>query len=452
VRDVVRVAVFAAAVFGCSDGAQVASPLPDVTTAADAVATDVPVTDVPATDVPATDAVGVDGGRVDAGPADAGCVGGAVLCGDRCVSLRSDNEHCGACGMRCRAGTMCSEGVCGVTCGGGLMACNGACKDLQNDGQHCGACNTACPEGQRCNGGMCNCGGTRRPCDVRGATVCIDLETDGQHCGACGNACPGGQRCEAGRCVTTCGGGLLLCGDRCTDPRYDPENCGTCGRACPTAPNRSTVCVNTACSLGLCADGFADCDNNPVNGCEAALARDATNCGRCGFACPEGRFGTVSCTPGGCAIACQAGYANCDGSVANGCEVDTNNDPSHCGGCGVRCPSGQGCQRGVCRAGGLCSVLASIQCVAWGGRVAETSPGSGRIICTTGGRGGADLCNASCDNYRIYAWRAGARPLVCSTANANTIAGGIYTGPVTCGCEQPLRNCGSWDISGCVAD
>ena len=151
-------------------------------------------------------------------------------------------------------------------------------------------------------------------------------------------------------------------------------------------------------------------------------------------------------------MTCDAGYADCDADAASGCEVDTNNDPRNCGGCGRACPSGQGCQRGVCQSGTACSIMAAINCVGWGGSVVETSPGSGRVICTRNGRPGTDFCNASCDNYRIFAWRAGARPAVCATQTADTVAGGSYTGPVTCGCDQPLRRCGSWDMSTCVSD
>lgn len=206
------------------------------------------------------------------------------------------------------------------------------------------------------------------------------------------------------------------------------------------------------CAQSACADGFADCDNDYGNGCEAALATSTTHCGRCGNRCPEGRFGSVTCAMGACALACQPGFADCDGDVGNGCEVDTNNDPTHCGACGVRCPSGQGCQRGVCRSGTTCSQLAMIRCVGWGGVVAETSPGSGRIVCVRGGRSATDMCNASCDNYRIYAWRAGARASVCASHTANTLAGTVYTGPVFCGCDQPLRQCETWDLSACVSD
>jgi hypothetical protein len=46
---------------------------------------------------------------------------------------------------------------------------------------------------------------------------------------------------------------------------------------------------------------------------------------------------------------CNPGYSNCDGSDANGCEVNTNADPKNCGGCGTVCPPNTpACASGKC--------------------------------------------------------------------------------------------------------
>ena len=37
-----------------------------------------------------------------------------------------------------------------------------------------------------------------------------------------------------------------------------------------------------------CAAGFADCDANPANGCEASTLTSAEHCGGCGMACASG--------------------------------------------------------------------------------------------------------------------------------------------------------------------
>src|SRR5207253_3060536 len=42
-----------------------------------------------------------------------GCPGGLTPCGDTCVNLRTDREHCGACGTSCAGtGQPCYDGAC----------------------------------------------------------------------------------------------------------------------------------------------------------------------------------------------------------------------------------------------------------------------------------------------------------------------------------------------------
>lgn len=45
---------------------------------------------------------------------------------------------------------------------------------------------------------------------------------------------------------------------------------------------------------------------------------------------------------------CVAGYGDCDGNRANGCEADLSANASHCGSCGLRCGRHQRCRNGVC--------------------------------------------------------------------------------------------------------
>ncbi|MEM9193233.1 MAG: MopE-related protein [Myxococcota bacterium] len=49
---------------------------------------------------------------------------------------------------------------------------------------------------------------------------------------------------------------------------------------------------------------------------------------------------TAACTMGSCDVAmCDAGFDNCDGMSATGCNLSTVADPMNCGGCGVLCDS-----------------------------------------------------------------------------------------------------------------
>jgi hypothetical protein len=122
-----------------------------------------------------------------------------------------------------------------------------------------------------------------------------------------------------------------------------------------TAPNGTPACADSACTIGACNPGFADCDRNLANGCEVNTQVDPGNCSACGVVCSPANA-APACLTGMCAIAaCMPGFANCDGNVANGCEVNVGTDANNCGGCGIRCSIANG--TGACNAG-LCAVAA----------------------------------------------------------------------------------------------
>ncbi|MDF2697366.1 MAG: hypothetical protein K0S65_5749, partial [Labilithrix sp.] len=56
------------------------------------------------------------------------------------------------------------------------------------------------------------------------------------------------------------------------------------------------------------------------------------------------------CDYGICKLACGMRWANCNGNVDDGCEVDIFSDPRNCGGCGISCDvaAGQACAGGRC--------------------------------------------------------------------------------------------------------
>lgn len=102
------------------------------------------------------------------------------------------------------------------------------------------------------------------------------------------------------------------------DLNTDADNCGQCGRACPRQ-NGTPSCQNGFCSIA-CAQGFDDCDHNIVDGCEANLGNDVSNCGLCGNHCSYAN-GIGACEDGGCALTgCQRGYYDLDQNPADGCE------------------------------------------------------------------------------------------------------------------------------------
>ncbi len=56
--------------------------------------------------------------------------------------------------------------------------------------------------------------------------------------------------------------------DACeTDIKSDPQNCGACGQDCG-----ADLCSGGHCTKMDCAEGSADCDADPTNGCEVNLS------------------------------------------------------------------------------------------------------------------------------------------------------------------------------------
>jgi len=133
----------------------------------------------------------------------------------------------------------------------------------------------------------------------------------------------------------TCPEGQTLCGTECVDLTTSSD-CGACGNQC-VAANGIADCVGGHCAIATCDNGFADCDGDPANGCEANVGSDPANCGFCGHECTVAN-GTAGCALGQCTIAsCAPGFADCDETPVDGCETDTATNPSNCGACGNDC-------------------------------------------------------------------------------------------------------------------
>jgi hypothetical protein len=289
-----------------------------------------------------------------AGRCQIGCPMGQDVCNSQCVNLQTDRAHCGSCGAVCGAGLVCALGRCAVECGPNLADCGGRdggagatplCTNTQTDRLHCGGCGTACEAGQICVRGACvaNCPRGQQSCGGH----CVDVLSDRANCGGCGIACGTGQVCANGLCAADCIAGQTACGGACRDLANDPANCGACGNACPRPANATAFC-STRCAF-QCLAGFGDCDGDAANGCETLLI-SATHCGACGLEC---RFshGNAACTDGACRLTgCDAGFSDCDGEEANGCETNTQSDRTSCGACDQSCAAGQLCSAGVCRA------------------------------------------------------------------------------------------------------
>ncbi|MEZ4394000.1 MAG: hypothetical protein R3A48_23245 [Polyangiales bacterium] len=294
------------------------------------------------------------------------CPGGTSACGGACVDTQTNLTHCGGCDRPCPQGQSCAAGSCVLLCPAPLTACDGACVDVARNGSHCGGCGRRCAALEVCAGGSCTA--VCAPGEARCAEACVDLSSDAANCGRCGVVCPGAEgtaRCVAGRCESPgCLTGFADCdGDTangCETPTTSIASCGRCGRACDV-PNATARCADGACLVGECGEGFADCDRSPANGCEVNTASDPMNCGGCGSVCVPASGARATCVNGVCgtsSIACSPDTADCDGAPANRCEADLATSLDDCGRCGNRCAVANGaaaCRAGTC---GLASCAA----------------------------------------------------------------------------------------------
>ncbi|MGA2449773.1 MAG: hypothetical protein ABTD50_13905 [Polyangiaceae bacterium] len=171
------------------------------------------------------------------------------------------------------------------------------CASTQTDTANCGACGVACTPGQLCTSGQCLTCGSLTACALEGGVpYCANTETDNANCGGCGALCDAGQTCSGGQCATTCVMPMVVCSGTCASVETDPDNCGDCGNVCGTA-NATAFCSAGVCALA-CQTGFADCDGVNGNGCEVQTSTDVANCGGCGTACDASEHAV--CASGQC--------------------------------------------------------------------------------------------------------------------------------------------------------
>jgi hypothetical protein len=172
-----------------------------------------------------------------------GCPEGKTRCKDRCVNLKTNENHCGSCSNRFEEGQECIDGV----CSGGEPICN-----------------PPCPEGEECVHGTC----------CPNAQVCSTLTT--LTCCAEGEDCIQGGVCQvcppAEPVCTGCACETLACTDTCN------PNTISGGVCYDDADGVGTICV---CGFAQCTD---DCSGCTSLGLTCALA-DPTGCGGAQFQC-----------------------------------------------------------------------------------------------------------------------------------------------------------------------
>lgn len=312
------------------------------------------------------------------------CPPGRVTCpGSRfpCdVDLGTDGNNCGACGHVCPTGGgldtfVCIEGACALACGRERLDCDGlsdnGCETNIIDANHCGKCGNQCTDPDRpcmyqdpqrttvacgCPVGQTYCSG-----------VCVNLKENDSHCGACGVSCGSGgvdasvapnvgYGCVGGTCGSKCKAQFANCNgpieEGCDTNIYTDDNCGGCGNVCP-ADQHCRVNAETNFPECMCEPGLTFCQQRCAGSICTGQCVDVTsdlgNCGACGASCGD-ILGNSRCSYGACVHECPKGTEDCNNSLADGCEVDTDGDPRNCGGCGRACDAvaGQACVAGRC--------------------------------------------------------------------------------------------------------
>ena len=241
-------------------------------------------------------------------------------------------------------------------CKSGKKCCSGTCAELDSDAAHCGTCGNSCESGVNstaaCKKGICSltCDKGYADCDLQPFNGCeINILGNPLHCGDCKTAClfaNSTPACDQGKCaIAQCTKGFADCDKDVktgceVELGSDPNNCSACGNKCAPTAHSQPICAAGKCSSGACEKGFGDCNADPKDGCEIDFQKDPAHCGDCGTDCsgfPVAN-GVSACVAGFCGVgACAAGYADCDASSFDGCESKLDSDVSNCGACGAPC-------------------------------------------------------------------------------------------------------------------
>ncbi len=209
----------------------------------------------------------------------------------------------------CRQSSDCVGHAQGALChvpSGRCVACLAA-ADSCPLAEHCDDAVHVCVAGCRSDEG-CFAGDGGLADATDGGVGPLHCDLSAHACVACLETlhCPSGTVCVGHACVPGCSDALICttgrmcCAGGCVDESADPLNCGACDRACAFA-NAAPNCVAGSCAMGACNAGFGDCDGSAANGCETSVYGNQDHCGACGRACLGGTLcGYDSCAPAYC--------------------------------------------------------------------------------------------------------------------------------------------------------
>jgi hypothetical protein len=409
---------------------------------------------------------------------DGDCPDGFTLCGDSCVDLMSDPDHCGSCDNACpgaeNADPVCTGGTCSTACREGYV-------DLDGDGD----CETACTptsDTETCNGLDDNCNGEidegfdcasgalvactttcgtegegfcGEDCTLPSADACTPpVET----CNGLDDDCDGdadnGFDCPAGQlvpCTTTCGTtGEGRCHDDCTLPTVDEcgiglevcngedDNCnGAIDEGYPCAAGASVPCTTTCGSSGT-----GTCSST----CTLPLPTDCTppaeTCNGLDDDCVGGADDTFACVMGtsvSCTTTCgSTGSGTCSTTCTLPSPSSCTPPAETCNGLDDDCTgyaddgTGMECVRGT----------TGISCTTPGGGLPGTQDCSGS--CTLGDCcASTDPCNGYDDDCDTIPDPGCCTALdTCGCAGSASVPG-TYTGSTSSMADDYHGGCGS---------
>ncbi|MBX7182344.1 MAG: hypothetical protein K1X82_09545 [Bacteroidia bacterium] len=252
------------------------------------------------------------------------CPVGQTFCGSGCVNLVNDINNCGSCGHACNlpnAISACNAGVCVlVSCQSGWSNADGITSNGCEFNLSTPISADAGPDQTLfCTTTATLAANTAAPAiglwtiiSGTGGSITTPSSATSTFTGQLGNTYT--LRWSVGNGVNTV-----------TDDVQISFN------SCPTVANGTNTCVNGVCVI-TCTSGFANCDGNPANGCEVNLNNNVSNCGACGNTGTSLPNATPTCVNGLITIAsCNNGWANCNGNVADGCELQISTVAANAG-------------------------------------------------------------------------------------------------------------------------
>ncbi|HMI88153.1 MAG TPA: hypothetical protein VK550_28910 [Polyangiaceae bacterium] len=142
-----------------------------------------------------------------------------------------------------------------------------------------------------------------------------------------------------------------LCNDKCVSKTEPQTGCASDSCIPCTLAQTTATCGSTGlCAVAGCLRSYRDCNRLPDDGCEIDIDHDPEHCGSCTAQPCVVPNAAPDCAAGRCAIRlCHSGYGDCNDTASDGCETNLLTTSAHCSKCNTPCPSGAACVSGKCQ-------------------------------------------------------------------------------------------------------